>query len=188
MMQKRTIYATLEYMIAFLLCTVCLYGIACFLMMLDQENPEFTDCFLLKGGQIVREVFFDGIKVDCGYGEVCACLPNGSYLTAFYLLAFPVFLVYGFVRDRIVCHKYSWLFILSEICIWGVLCYWTLNHDFYKYFAWHSVSKFMMPMAILMFTLQLIPPKILKVVSIIIGIIYAVLIASVLVMILPNFC
>ena len=188
MVQSEKIYTVLKYIGGFLLCTVCFCLIGGFWETLGQDHPEdYTDCFKLQNGYIIGEASFDADHVYCNYPQVCACVLNSSYILAFYLLAPLVIVLYELLRRKIIPKRYRFLCVVGEIITWSSLYYLTLNSNFDWMIRLEYTCKFMAPLAIITLLLNCLSSKDFKVLSIIVGIVYVLLLGTFVILIIPNF-
>ena len=189
MTQKEKIRSALKYVGCFLFCTICYGLIFCFWETLGYNHPEYyEDCFELQNGYIIGEASFDADNVYCKHPQVCACLPNDAYIWVFYILAPLVIVIYETLRRKIIAERYRVLYVLCHIFIWSFLYYLLLDSNFHWTVRLVYICKFMTPMAIIMLLLNSLSAKDFKMLSVIVGIIYGILIGIFLILILPNFC
>ena len=186
-MQKAKIYTALKYLGAFLLCTVLLALVMCLIFVFDREKLELVECFLFESGHI-KEIFEyqSYLQGHCTYPQICACSVTSEWILFFYILALPILVFYEFIKRKIVPQQYQYLCVFGEIIIWSIICYFAQDHIPHKWFAVDNTYKFMSSMAIIVLMLHSLPSKVLKALSVVIGIIYGLYFGFIVAMILPN--
>ncbi len=187
MVRQEKILAILKYIGCFLLCNVLLGLVMLLIATLDQEKLELTECFLFEAGRIKETFDYQGyLQGYCYYPRICACVATSEWILFFYIWSLPIFVFYEVFRRKIIPIQYAYLFVLGEIAFWSMLCFFSQDNIPYKWFAVDNTYKFAAPLAIILLTLHSLPPKVLRVLSIIIGIIYGLYVGFWGVIILSN--
>ena len=188
MVQKDKIYTALKYIGNFLLCTVCFGFVMLLISEFDQDKQELTKCFLFESGRITKTFDYPSyLQGYCYYPRICACAVTAEWILFFYIWALPIFVFYEVFRRKIITAQYTYLFVFGEISFWAIICFFSQDNIPYIWFSIDNTYKFIAPMAIIMLALHSLPPKVLKVLSIIIGIIYGLYWGFCIIMIIPNF-
>ena len=188
MIAKEKIYTILKYFGCFLLCNILLWAVVWLIKILDQERLELVDCFSFEYGRITEIFDYQSyLQHHCVSPQICACAVNAEWILFFYIWALPIFVFYEVFRRKIIPQQYQYLCVLGEIAFWSVICFFYQDSAPFLWFPLGNTYKIIAPMAIIMLALHSLPPKVLKVLSIIIGTIYGLYFGFCIAMIIPNF-
>ena len=188
MVTKDRIYMTFKYLGCFLVCNILLWAMIWLIAELDQDKLELIDCFAFEYGYITKTFDYQSyLQGACTYPQICTCAVNAKWILFFYIWALPIFVFYEVFRRKIIPQQYQYLCVLGEIAFGAVICFLCQDSAPFLWFPLGNTYKIIAPMAIIMLALHSLPPKVLKVLSIIIGTIYGLYFGFYIAMIIPNF-
>ncbi|MBR3661862.1 MAG: hypothetical protein IKN67_01115 [Alphaproteobacteria bacterium] len=188
MIAKDRIYTTFKYLGCFLVCNILLWAVIWLITELDQDKLELVDCFAFEYGYITKTFDYQSyLQGACTYPQICTCAVNAEWILFFYIWSLPIFVFYEFFRRKIIPQQYQYLCVLGEIAFGAVICFLCQDNAPFLWFPLGNTYKIIAPMAIIMLALHSLPPKVLKVLSIIIGTIYGLYFGFCIAMIIPNF-
>lgn len=188
MTAKERIYTTLKYFGCFLICNILLWAVIWLIAELDQDKLELIDCFAFEYRDITKTLSYQSyLQGACTSAQICICTINAKWILLFYTLTLPIFVFYEAFRRKIIPFQYAGLLILGEIAFWSVICFFSQDSAPFLWFTLGNTYKIIAPMAIIMLVLHSLPPKVLKVLSIIIGTVYGFYYGFCIAMIIPCF-
>ena len=166
---KSRIKAILKYVGAFMLFNIGLFLVPGVLdFIIHDENGETENCFIFEAGKMIEQIISDG-KCNYYYPKECVCVAGAFIITIFYIFSLPVFMFYTMLRRKVVAEKYAYLCVLGELVLWSLASFYTSSSAANTHFNLEHTYYFMAPMAIIMLTLYILPPKVLKILTIIIS-------------------
>lgn len=136
--------------------------------IIHDENGETENCFIFEAGKMIEQIISDG-KCNYYYPKECVCVAGAFIITIFYIFSLPVFMFYTMLRRKVVAEKYAYLCVLGELVLWSLASFYTSSSAANTHFNLEHTYYFMAPMAIIMLTLYILPPKVLKILTIIIS-------------------
>lgn len=185
---KNRIYTALKYTGGFLVCNILLWAVIWLIAELDQDKLELIDCFAFEYGYITKTLDYQSyLQGACTYPQICTCAVNANWILFFYIWSLPIFVFYEVFRRKIIPTQYAYLFVFGEIAFGLVICFFCQDSAPFLWFPIGNTYQIIAPMAIIMLTLHSLPPKVLKVFSIIIGTIYGLYYGFCIAITIPNF-